>query len=102
MRSFLITDDRDTLHGLRLSGIEGVYAAERQDVLAALQNCLAEADIAIVLITARAKALCKKEVTAVMTERTFPLVVEIPAAGEVSSGRSEMLDHIREAIGLKI
>jgi V/A-type H+-transporting ATPase subunit F len=102
MRFFLISDNQDTLHGLRLSGIEGAYVTERQDALAALQKCLADPEIAIVLITGRIKSLCVKEVYAVMLERSFPLIVEIPEAGEVSRSQTGILDYIRDAIGLRI
>ena len=102
MRFFLIADDQETLHGLRLSGIEGVCVTERQHVLDALQGCMADPAVAIVLITGRLKALCTKEIHALMLERRLPLIVEIPGAGDPPGARDGMMAYIHEAIGLKL
>ena len=42
MRYFLISDDRDTLVGMRLAGIEGVIAGSRDEVRAAEAGQLVE------------------------------------------------------------
>ena len=102
MRIFLISDSHDALHGLRLAGIEGAYAAERKDALDALDKCLADPGIAIVLITDKLKALCVKEVYAAMLERSAPLIVEIPGPGDGEWDRGGIVNYIRDAIGLKM
>ena len=102
MRFFLISDSQETLHGLRLSGIEGIHVTERQDVLDALYKCLDDPGIAIILITGNLKAMCVKEVYSIMLERSLPLIVEIPAAGDVSPAGAGILDYIHKAIGLTL
>ena len=101
MRAFLISDSQDVLHGLRFAGIEGVYVTEKQAALDALHKCVADEEIAVVLITEKLKALCIHEVYEIMIERRVPLIVEIPAEGEASSAGRDMLDYIRDAMGLK-
>ena len=53
MRFHLISDNVDTLVGLRLAGIDGVVVHEPEEIEAALKAAIADEDIAIVLITDR-------------------------------------------------
>ncbi|NMA79555.1 MAG: ATP synthase subunit F, partial [Clostridiales bacterium] len=51
MRFFLISDNVDTLTGMRLAGIEGVIVHEADEVNAALDKAVADENIAIILMT---------------------------------------------------
>jgi len=102
MRIFLISDSYDTLHGLRLAGIDGLYAPGRKEALEALERCLDDPGIAVVLITDKLKATCEKEIFTIMIERAAPLIVEIPGPGDGEWDRSSMMHYIRDAIGLKV
>ena len=51
MRMFLISDNVDTLTGMRLAGIEGVVVHEKQEIKQALDEVLSQKDIGIILMT---------------------------------------------------
>ena len=45
MRMFLISDNVDTLTGMRLAGIDGVVVHEKQEIKQALDEVLSQKDI---------------------------------------------------------
>ena len=51
MRFYLISDNMDTLTGMRLAGIEGEVVHDPESVEKALNTAMAAEDIGIVLIT---------------------------------------------------
>ena len=51
MRFYLISDNVDTLVGMRLAGIEGVVAHEDAEVQQALDEVLKADDIGMILVT---------------------------------------------------
>lgn len=102
MRFHLISDNVDTLVGLRLAGIDGVVVHEPEEIEAALKAAIADEDIAIVLITDRLVRACQDQVYNLKLTHEKPLIVEIPdrhGAGRVSDSITR---YVREAIGVKI
>jgi len=102
MKFFLISDNTDTQMGMRLSGIEGVVAHTRQEVLRELDNAIGNPEIAIVLITTLCISTCPEVITDKKLNLQRPLIVEIPDRhGSAKIG--ETIDkYISEAIGIKI
>ena len=78
MRFYLISDNADTLVGMRLAGIEGEL-----------------------LITHRLCELCEDFIT--QTKRSYdkPLIVEIPDR-HGSQGSDSITRYVRDTIGIKI
>ena len=58
MKFFLISDNIDTLMGLRLVGIEGVVVHTRRDFLEVLQSKMKDSSIAIILVTTKLVDMC--------------------------------------------
>ena len=53
MKFYLISDNTDTLMGMRLAGIEGVVAHEEDEVISVLEKAMKDKDVAIILMTDR-------------------------------------------------
>ncbi len=102
MKFFLISDNTDTQMGMRLSGIEGVVAHTRQEVLHELDDAISNPEIAIVLMTTLCISTCPEVITEKKLNLQRPLIVEIPDRhGSAKIG--ETIDkYISEAIGIKI
>lgn len=102
MRMFLISDNVDTLTGMRLAGIDGVIVHERQEITQALTDVLNQKDIGIVLLTEKLGKEVPELVNDIKLNRTFPLLLEIP--DRHGSGRRPdfITAYINEAIGIKI
>jgi V/A-type H+-transporting ATPase subunit F len=99
---FFVIGDRQTILGLRLVGIEGTFAAEREDGLAALDAAVVRKDIGIVLITEALAAKMRDEVDARLYGIGFPLVLEIPDASGPSPERPNVEVLVRKAIGISV
>ena len=95
MRMFLISDNVDTLTGMRLAGIDGVVVHEKHEVLS-------QKDIGIILMTEKLGKEIPEIVDDIKLNRTFPLLLEIP--DRHGSGRRPdfITAYINEAIGIKI
>lgn len=99
---FYVIGDKQTVLGLRLVGIEGKVADERDDALAALDGAVIRKDIGLVLITEAIAAKIRDEVDARLYGIGFPLVLEIPDSSGPSPDRPEIGDVVRKAIGISI
>ena len=102
MRMFLISDNVDTLTGMRLAGIDGVVVHEKQEIKLALDEVLSQKDIGIILMTEKLGKEIPEIVDDIKLNRTFPLLLEIP--DRHGSGRRPdfITAYINEAIGIKI
>lgn len=102
MRMFLISDNVDTLTGMRLAGVDGVVVHEKQEIKQALDNVLEQKDIGIILLTEKLGLEIPEIIDDIKLNRTFPLLLEIP--DRHGSGRRPdfITAYINEAIGIKI
>ena len=73
MRMFLISDNVDTLTGMRLAGIDGVVVHEKQEIKQALDEVLSQKDIGIILMTEKLGKEIPEIVDDIKLNRTFPL-----------------------------
>ena len=101
MRYFVISDNTDTQVGLRLAGVEGVLARTREEVLAAIDEALADPTIGILLITEGLAEQCADKLAPLKMDGHTPLVVEIPDRYG-SRKKDSITRYIREAIGVKV
>lgn len=102
MKYFLIADNTDTLTGMRLAGVEGVRATTRQEVQAALADCMSDPDTGVVLINEKLSALCPDLIYDLKLKSTRTLVVEIPDRHGTGRSADSITRYIREAIGVKL
>ncbi len=102
MKFFLISDNIDTLMGLRLVGIEGMIAHNRKELLNILEDKMKDDQIAIILLTTKLIEMCPSIISELKLKQTKPLIVEIPDRhGESKIG--ETIDrYVSEAIGVKL
>lgn len=102
MRFYLISDNVDTQVGMRLAGIDGVVVHKTEEVQKALQNAVAQDDVAVVLITEKLLSLCPSMVYDIKLNRRRPLIVEIPDRHGNGCTKDTITRYVREAIGVKI
>lgn len=102
MQLYLISDNHDTLVGLRLAGIDGVVVHTASEVRRALLSAIDNPDIGIVLLTEKLVALSPDLVYDLKLNRQRPLIVEIPDRHGSGRGSESITRYIRDAIGVKI
>lgn len=102
MKFFLISDNTDTLMGMRLAGIEGVLAHEADEVSAQLDKAMKDKDVAIILMTKKLIDLCREKVYDLKLNCPKPLIVEISDRHGGSNVTQTISEYVNEAIGLKV
>ena len=102
MKMYLISDNTDTLTGMRLAGVEGILVHSRDQVKKALEDAVSDKDNGILLLT---ESLGKQYPDLVRTARTdhkMPLLIEIPDRHGTGRRPDFITAYVNEAIGLKL
>lgn len=102
MKFYLISDNIDTLTGMRLAGVEGVVVHEPEEAKNAIEKAALEKENGILLITERLSNLCKETVDRIKMEQKMPLVVIIPDRHGTGRDKDSITRYINESIGLKL
>lgn len=101
MKFYLLTDDADTLVGLRLAGIQGKLLQKNEDALAQIEKISENDDVGMILITpAVAKALGSSLTE--LKKKNLPLITEIPDSNPQNNSADNVTAYIRDAVGIKI
>ena len=102
MKMYLISDNVDTVTGLRLACIDGVVAHTEDEVKKALGYAVNDGEIAILLITEKLAKSFPEFIKEVKLEHYKPLIVEIPDRHGSGRGKDFITNYVSEAIGLKL
>ena len=100
MRMYLLSDNVDTLMGMRLSGVEGVVLHQEEEVRTKLKELLDDDDIAVILITSTLLNLIRDTVFDLKLNRKKPLIIEIPDRHGNGRTKDNISKYVKEAIGV--
>ena len=101
MKMYLLSDNIDTLMGMRLAGVDGVVVHSESEIREKLTLAVQNPEIGIVLITENLIMLCKELVFDIKLNRAKPLIIEIPDR-HGNGGKGNITRYIKEAIGINI
>ena len=102
MRMYLISDNIDTLTGMRLAGVEGVVVHGRKETKQAVENILQDKNLGILLLTEKLSSEIPELVDDIKLNRKRPLLVEIPDRHGSGRQKNFITNNINEAIGIKL
>ncbi len=102
MEFYLISDNIDTLVGMRLVGIDGIIVHEEDKLKETLKNTVNMQNVAIVLITEKLVKMCQGFIYDFKLKNKRPLVIEIPDRHSKGRAKDSITRYIRDAIGIKI
>lgn len=102
MKFYLLSDNVDTLVGMRLAGIEGQVVHERLEFLEALEEKMKDSSIAIILITTKLIELCPEVISEIKLKQREPLLVEVPDRHGNSKIGETIDSYLSQAIGVKL
>ncbi len=102
MKSFLLSDNHDTLAGMRLAGIEGVVIHTREEVLEVLKAATIDPEIGIIIVTEKIVDLVSDEIMEYKLKNKKPLLVEIPDRHGTTRRTDVITKYIRESVGIQI
>lgn len=102
MRSFLISDNRDTWVGLRLVGIDGIIVRDRENALNEMKKAVKNEEIGILILTEKVVDMIKDEYMEFKMKSKTPLVVEIPDRHGSVREYNAIKNYIRDSVGIHI
>lgn len=97
---YLLSDNVDTLMGMRMSGIDGVVLHQEEEVRDKLNALLKEDDIAVILITSTLVNLIRETIYDLKLHRSQPLIIEIPDRHGNGRTKDSITRYVKEAIGV--
>lgn len=102
MRAFLVSDNHDSLVGMRIAGIPGVLIHGRDETLKAVREVLELDDLGILVLTEKAAAEVPEVVRELRQSDELPIVVEIPDRHGTKRPQDFLTRYLQEAIGVKV
>lgn len=102
MRMFLLSDNVDTLMGMRMSGVDGVVLHKEDELRAKLNELLQEEDIAVILITSTLLNLIRETVYDLKLNLKKPLIIEIPDRHGNGRTKDSITKYVKDAIGVEM
>lgn len=102
MKMYLISDNIDTLTGMRLAGIEGSLAHTKDELKKALDTAVKDKNIGIILLTEKFGVEYKDIVNTYKLNYKLPLFIDIPDRHGTGRKPNFITDYVNEAIGLKL
>lgn len=102
MKMYLISDNVDTLTGLRLAGVDGIVVHEKEELRQALETAMSDASIGIVLLTEKFGREFPELIDEIKLKRQMPLLIEIPDRHGTGRKKDFITSYVNEAIGLKL
>ncbi len=102
MRSFVISDNSDTLMGMRLAGVEGIIVHDDAEIRRALRDAMHRNDLAVVFLTEKLAGLCADEVQSLKERIAAPLLVVIPDRHGSSDATAAISRYLAETVGIRI
>ena len=102
MKMFLISDNVDTLTGMRLAGVEGCIVHERAELRKALEVAIANKENGIILLTEKFGREFPDIIDDVRLNRRLPLLIEIPDRHGTGRKPDFITSYVSEAIGIKL
>ncbi|MDR1805597.1 MAG: V-type ATP synthase subunit F [Clostridium sp.] len=102
MEFFVISDNTDTLTGMRLAGIPGRLAHTRDEVAAALEAAVGDTRVGVVLMTEKLAVEYSELSEPLKGSKGRPLLIEIPDRHGSGRAKDSITRYVRDAIGVKV
>ena len=99
---YLISDNVDTLTGMRLAGVDGVVVHEKDELRRTIESAMEDESVGIILLTERLGREFPELLDEIKLERTMPLLIEIPDRYGTGRKKDFITSYVNEAIGLKL
>ncbi|MCG0275320.1 MAG: V-type ATP synthase subunit F [Thermosediminibacteraceae bacterium] len=102
MKAFVLSDNIDTLTGMRLAGIDGKIVHEKEEILRELKEIYEKKDIGLVIITEGLAEKVKDEIHRLKLKKGLPIIIEVPDRHGSRRPPDFLTRYIKESVGIKI
>lgn len=100
MKSYIISDNSETLVGMRLAGISGVMLSTEAEIVEKIDSLIDDPEVGIIMVTAGIMSMAKEAIMERRLSTSETLIVQIPGT-EAEVDEDRISRYIRESIGLK-
>ncbi|MGV8907291.1 MAG: V-type ATP synthase subunit F [Acetobacterium sp.] len=100
MKSYVISENRDSFLGMQLAGIEGVYLKTKNEIEEAFRAALKNKDIGIIFLTEKAYLFIEELVLESKKKYFSPLITVIPDRYGYQRDQGMITRYIKESVGL--
>lgn len=101
MKSFLISHNEDAIIGLRLAGIEGVLAKDKEETQKYFEEAVEDPEIGIIIITEKIFEEIEEQVLELKKTFDSKLITTIPDRTGLRD-KNFIMRYVKESIGIKI
>lgn len=102
MTFYLLSDNVDTLVGMRLVGIEGEVIHKKSVFIDALKRSMEDTSIGVILVTTKLVELAPTIVSEYKLTQSRKIILEIPDRHMTSDIGAAIDAYVSEAIGVKL
>lgn len=102
MKFYLLSDNVDTVMGMRLAGVPGELIHSADELKTSLDAAMSAEDVGVVLVTQKLVSMCREYIYDIKLKTTRPLIVEIPDRHGGAGVSDAMLGYVRDAVGIKL
>lgn len=106
MQFFVLSDNVDTILGMRLAGVNGEVVHTELDLKSSLKDLLEDKEIGIILLSSSLVKFCSDYIFNIKLNVKRPLIVEIPDRYNFSNGSiksfKSMADYVHKATGMSV
>ncbi len=102
MRMYLISDNHDTLTGMRLCGIDGCMIRSKEELIKKLSEVVRDKELAVIMITDKLWALAPGHIDGLRQKRRTPLFISVPDLEGSRKDENFITSYIRDAVGIKL
>ena len=102
MKMYLISDNIDTIVGLKIAGIDGEIVQKREEALECIDKITNNKGFGIIVITEKVMKMIPERISELKLSKYLPLIVEIPDRHGSEKEKDWILHYIKEAIGIRI
>ena len=96
----MLSDNVDTLMGMRMSGVDGVVLHHEDELRTKLDELLKDDDIAVIMITSTLLNLIRDTVYDLKLHCKQPLIIEIPDRHGNGRTKDSITKYVKDAIGV--
>lgn len=102
MKSYVITDNINTLVGMQLAGVEGQLISSSDSFATVFDQVIKNDEIGILMIAPKLIEANQKKVDQVRFNQEVPLIVEISGAEEYKNNRNKITETIQKAVNISV
>lgn len=100
MKSYIISENRDSMLGLKLAGISGFYSLDPTEIEKAFKKAFKDPEIGIIYLTEKAFYMVEEQVTEAKKNSMLPLITVIPDRHGYHNQKGIISHYIEESLGL--